>query len=195
MERAQAGTVVVTYTVSGSPGDYTLDFSVSNNLLAWPGQELYFFGVYLSARDITGSPTGYDPNYHLVWDTFLAPYYQFNNNWLDATYANPIPNSDLFPGDTVSGFDVHITDSVAPTSVPWFAYTFDLNAVHNSSLNYNGGDNSINEGIATYNPGFEGTASPTTASVPEPTSFALFSMGLIGLVGSEWWKRRKKTAY
>ena len=65
---ASADPVDVTYTVSGSSGNWTLDFSVTNNLNP-ADMDVYFFGVYLdSGRDIVGSPAFYDPNAWTVWD-------------------------------------------------------------------------------------------------------------------------------
>jgi hypothetical protein len=57
---AEANPVDVSYTVTGSAGNWTLDFSVTDNLGGT--NDIYFFGVELSARDIVGSPTNWDPN-------------------------------------------------------------------------------------------------------------------------------------
>src|SRR5687767_4394935 len=89
---------VVSYTATGSSGDYMLDFSVTNNLNA--GQDIYFFGVELSARDIVGSPTGFDPN---AWNTWTVGLTSHNNTWLSSPY------SGIEVGETQSGFIVHVT--------------------------------------------------------------------------------------
>ncbi len=52
---SHAGFILVSYTVSGTPGDYDLNFSVTNNMTAWH-QEIYLFGVSLSGFDVAGSP-------------------------------------------------------------------------------------------------------------------------------------------
>lgn len=53
-----ADPINVSYTVTGGPGDWTLDFSVNNNLGGAADQDFYFFGVDLSSSsNITGSPT------------------------------------------------------------------------------------------------------------------------------------------
>ena len=75
-----ASAVDVSYAVSGSEGDWTFDFSVTNNITA--GHHIYFFGVKMSARDIVGSPSGFDPDAWASWDN--TPYggsvSDYNNN-------------------------------------------------------------------------------------------------------------------
>src|ERR1022692_2371689 len=69
---ASAGAIDVTYTVSGLPGAWDLNFTVANNMTAGPEQDIYQFGVQLSVPGIIGSPTGYDPNAtSLPWTNFF----------------------------------------------------------------------------------------------------------------------------
>ena len=152
--RLQALPIDVTYTVSGSSGDYQLDFSVTNNL-NW-GQDVYFFGVQLAARDIVSSPASFNPNSWTSWNNsgYGGSSTVYNNNWLDGG------ENSLGFGQTLSGFVVHVTDWVAPTSVSWFAYSVTLNGAL-----YLGGDN-FN---STWNPGFEGT-SGGSSNVPDACS-------------------------
>lgn len=158
---------LVDYTVTGTPGNYTLDFSVTNTL--GPGQGLYFFGVKLGARDIVGSPTPFDPDKWPTWSNsdFGGSFDIYNNNWLDNNFVG------FANGTTVSGFKVHVTDLSAPSSVPWFAY--------GAGTAYQGTDNFNTQ----LNPGFEGVASP--AAVPEPMSMFAMGAGLVGLIA-----RRKR---
>jgi hypothetical protein len=163
--------VGVSFTTTGTPGDYELDFTVHNNMLAWPGQNVYFFGVSLGARDIAGSPGTFNPDMWLTWDN--TPYGGsstiYNNVWIGGS---------ITPGTSLSGFKVHITDLVAPTSVPWFMFSV-------GSPDYTGGDN-FNNG---YNPGFEGDQ-PLIAAVPEPTSLALAGIGALSLLACRARRRR-----
>jgi hypothetical protein len=152
----------VSYSVSGTSGDYTLDFSVYNNMFG-TSQDIYFFGVQLGARNITGSPTDYDPN---VWPTWNNASYGgsstiYNNNWIDLSFSQDAP------GQTVSGFDVTISDLSAPTSVQYFLYGY--------GSAYKGGDNFNTQ----TNPGFEGVASNAT---PEPAPMFGLGLGVIGLL-------------
>jgi hypothetical protein len=166
---AASAAPVVSYTVSGTSGDYTLDFSVTNTLGGT--NDIYFFGVLLdSGRDIVGSPAGFGPNVWTSWNNsgFGGSSLNYNNNWIDFSY------SYLEPGQTVSGFDVMSTDATAPTSVNWFAYAYEGT--------YTGGDNFNN----SYNPGFEGVATQGT-STPSPAAILPLLSGLVGVA-----VRRKK---
>jgi hypothetical protein len=166
--------VDVTYVVTGSAGDYTLDFSVTNNLPA--PSAVYLFGVQLSARDIVGSPAYYNPDSLLsVNNSSLGgSSINYNNIWLDPT------NSGLNQGQgfTNSGFLVHLTDLTAPTSVLWTAYAL-------TRPGYTGGGNFFNSTLGD-NPRFEGVAQ--VQPVPLPAAVVLFGSGLVGLVG---WQRKR----
>jgi hypothetical protein len=153
---------IVTFSVSGVSGNYSLDFSVTNTLGGT--NDIYFFGVQLPARDITGSPPGWDPNAWPTWNNsgFGGSNTTYNNNWIDFSLNGP---TTIQPGQTLSGFVVHDTAATAPTSVPWFAAAY--------GGTYLGGDN-FN---TTTNPGFEGIA----GTAPLPSSLLLFGPGLIGL--------------
>ena len=63
---ARAAAVDVSYTASGSPSNWVLDFSVTNSLGGT--NDIYFFGVSLpTGHNIVGSPTGYIANTWLEW--------------------------------------------------------------------------------------------------------------------------------
>src|ERR1700676_2912835 len=148
---------VVTYTSTGSPGNYTLDFTVNNTTPGTQGFDIYFFGV-LGNGQVSGSPSGYYSSYysniHMVEVTGPAFNWQFNNDWIDPTYTV------LPTGKTLSGFDVSDTDQNAPTSVQYFAFGYGSGA-------YTGPGN---EDLSSpYNsPLFVGYA---LAAVPEPATF------------------------
>lgn len=180
--RAWAAPVSVSFTTSGTSGNYILDFSVTNNMLAWPSQGIYFFGVSLSARDIVGSPGFFNPNSWITWSN--VPYggssTVYNNNW--------IGGPAILPGNTLSGFQVHITDLVAPTTVPWFAFSA---ANFFTPADYYTGPGAFYYGGGGYNPGFEGGGLAATA-VPEPASLSL--LGACTLVGG-FFVRRRQTVF
>jgi hypothetical protein len=168
----------VSYTVTGSSGNWTLDFSVTNNLPSALNQlGIYFFGVELDARDIVGTPAGYDPDVWTTWDN--TPYggssIVYNNNWLGVSASGGIPQ-----GSTLSGFQVHSISSAMPSSVPWFAWAYGIGSDY-----YTGGDPYL---FSLNNPGFEGTATP----VPEPGLLQLPC--LVGLLGFGRWFVRRRAA-
>jgi hypothetical protein len=156
---ADAAAVGVSYSVTGSAGNWTLDFKVTNGETG-TDQALYLFGVLLSANNVLGSPAGYDSTVFQTWtnsglggsDTL------YNNVWLDASTSN------LLPGSSLSGFDVRVSDAIAPGSVKWFALSI-------GNVPYMG---SGSFGDPT-NPGFEGVASP------EPGTYVLLVVGMAGL--------------
>ncbi len=155
---------VVSYSVSGSAGNWTLDFSVTNNLNP-ADMDIYFFGVELdTGRNIAGSPAGYDPNIWGTWDNTAAGGSStiYNNIWIEFNY------NLLLPGQMLSGFQALYTAATAPTEVDYFCFATSL-----SGGQYSGTDNFWNQ----FNPGFEGTA-----YIPVPTSLAL--MGLAGLAAT-----------
>jgi hypothetical protein len=175
MVNLSADPINVLYTVTGSPGDWTLDFSVNNNIAGAPDQEFYFFGVGLFSGtpfpNITGSPASFNGAIPYNPSSGLGgPNITYNDVWEVSTF----PNLGMAaPGTTTSGFEATITDSVAPTSVNWFALT-------DGSDPYSGPGN-----LDTIEPGgvpllFEGVAVQTGAT-PEPTTLLLFGAGLVGI--------------
>jgi hypothetical protein len=161
----------VSYTVSGTSGDYTLDFSVQNTLNP-SDMDIYFFGVELSGQGVVGSPASFNSSVWPAWNNVAegGSSNVYNNNWIDFSY------SSLMPGSTLSGFQVHVTDLVAPTSVNWFAYGYGFGDSYQGSDHFNG----------SWNPGFEGTATQAMAT-PEPAPMAALGLGVLGFVA-----RRKK---
>ena len=159
LSSAEAAAVGVSYTVAGSAGDWTLDFNVTNGETG-TDQAIYLFGVLLSRNNVVASPAGYDPTVFDTWtnsglggsDTL------YNNVWLDAS------TSHLLPGTSLSGFDVKVSDAIAPSSVEWFALSIG-NVAYMGSGSF--GD--------PTNPGFEGVASP------EAGAWVLCAVGVAGL--------------
>lgn len=188
---AKAGPIgppTVTYTVTGSSNDWTLDFTVDNNT----NQSLYLFGVLFPATDVTGAPSSdWCTSCNTPWSN--APdggsSISYNNVWI--TSSGQIGAID--PGTSLGGFTaLDTTDVAAPTSIDWFAFTFEgAEGPYTAGGNFNGafGGCSANgtppfSCPATENPGFEGTS-----AVPEPTSISLFFTGIVGIGLAARWKR------
>ena len=163
---ASAGAIDVTYAVSGSAGAWDLNFTVANNMTGGPEQDIYQFGVQLSAPGIIGSPTGYDPNATtLPWTNFFngGSGIFYNNVWADFADFN-----HLLSGTNLSGFIVEVTDAVAPASVPWFAYAYP-SSLDPADLYTGSGAFAVDP---SFGAGFEGIASP------EPSTLGLLVIGL-----------------
>ena len=157
---ASAAPVGVTYSVSGSAGNWTIDFTVANNE-AGTDQAIYLFGVLLSGPGVTGSPSPYHATTFPTWTNsgLGGSNLVYNNVWEDASAAN------LLPGETLSGFDVHVSDAKLPGAVPWFTLS-------TGTIPYTGAG-SFGD---SYNPGFEGMITP------EPATWLLGGCGFMALL-------------
>jgi hypothetical protein len=161
---------VVSYTVSGTPGQYTLDFTVNNTTPGTSGWDIYYFGVLVDGV-FSGSPPGYHPTYystiHRTEVTGPAYNWPYNNIWIDLTHT-------LLPtGANLSGFTASVTDLSAPASVQYFALGY------NAGVPYTGPDNQNMS--SPYNPPlFVGYA---VAVIPEPAAFSMsMAAGLLLVV-------------
>ncbi|HEY0703688.1 MAG TPA: hypothetical protein VGD60_13055, partial [Candidatus Acidoferrales bacterium] len=178
---ASADPLGVSYTITGSAGDWTLDFSVTNNIVGAPNQDFYFFGVLLPGGSITGTPPAFG-----VFSTVFNPSIDFggsNTNYNDNWLGN-VGGPAGFPGMTISGFDVTLTSASAPTSVQWFGFSEDTNFLPT----YTGGGNFNTTGSQSFNaavsPGFEGLAVGTpTQTASESSTLGLLVAGLLAFAG------------
>lgn len=147
---------VVSYTISGTPDDYTLNFTVNNASPGTAGFDIYYWGV-LADGSLSGTPSGYAAEtfseVHRV-EAGDDPDWTFNTYWIDASYTH------LPSGDTLSGFGLLDTDTTPPASIPYFAFG------ENGGATYTGPDN--HNLTNPTNPLFLGYAS---VAVPEPATF------------------------
>ena len=167
---ASAQVVSATESVSGSSGDYLLDFTFYNNTND-PSLYLYFMGVALPDGEV-GAPGAYGDDYG--WDGFnpstwlgYGPNVSYDSTW--------IGSPGIYPGQSLGGFDILYTGATAPTSVDWFAYGLD------PTYSYDGQGSPTPYPTYTWNPGFFGAS---VAAVPGPA--AALSFGLLAL------RRRRK---
>jgi hypothetical protein len=184
---AKADPINVSATVSGSAGDWTLDFSVNNNLAGAPDQDFYIFGVLLTSATITGTPASFSSfNSGLnLSGSFGGANITYNNGWILTSY--PTIGTNALPGTTTSGFDVTITSATVPTSVDWFAST-DGTDVYSGPGNLN----TIQKN-GPVNPLFEGAVTPTFTA-PEPSSLLMLGIGLLALFGAAWRRNFQTTS-
>jgi hypothetical protein len=180
MSMAQASPVDVSFTVSGSAGNWLYNFSVTNNLL--PANEIYSLGVQLNTTNRVGAPAGWDPGIVGVnWAAYGGANVSYNNTWVTCRTATcPInfvdPEADINPGETTSGFQV-LDNGVTPlASVQWYVTSYGNSPV------YPGPGCSFICNAPGDNPGFQGIASASV--VPVPAAVWLFgsALGVMGVM-------------
>jgi hypothetical protein len=180
---AYADPVDVSFTVTGSPGAWLLDFSVTNNLGGT--NSIYYLNLQLPATSIVGSPAGW--SYSSVNNPWSNTAYGgssivYNNPWRVSGNSPIMPSGPMISsGQTLSGFEVMDTDLVAPTSVLWTAF---------ATLGTYNGPGCFSCGV---NPGFEGLALDPPVATPLPGTLPLFAGGL-GALGLLGWRRKRKAA-
>src|SRR5262249_57880343 len=161
---AQAATIDVSYTISGSPGNWLYNFTVTNNLGG--NYDIYAVDINLPNPSAVSSHTNWIPQATAT-----------NIQWCD---FNCFYFGVLATGQTLSGFVVLDTATTAQTSLTWQIAAIDPTAC-------GPGIGSCN---STSNPVYTGTAMAT----PLPAALPLFATGLgaLGLLG--WRRKRKAAA-
>jgi len=193
---ANANTVDVSYTISGSPGNWTYNFLVTNNINV--AQNVYAFGV-LTPGTVGASPTNwsdqssqassFDSDLHSLGASSTA----YNNYWA----TDPTASNTISPTHSLSGFEVTDTSSAALTTISFIA--IEVSSTLDHGLKFLGGDcfNCVVNCHANdcgWNPGFEGEAigSFLASETPLPGTLSLFAGGL-GVIGFLM-KRKKANA-
>ena len=161
----------VTYTTSGTPGNYVLDFTVTNTL-GVDNMDIYLFGVLVdNGVAVLPAPTGFLP-YNMGWNTnvYGGPDLVFTCEWF---FGGPDQNK-INKGETIGGFIVNVTAVTAPTSVQWFAFAH-ASIPGGPEVMYWGGDNFH----VPYNPGFIGVA---TGAPPPLAYVANYLSGSVSVI-------------
>jgi hypothetical protein len=182
------------YTVTGSPGDWTLDFTVKNNMTLFPQQQLFYFGVATAEAQfdtITSSPGNWsdDGAWDPVTDSdFIGLNITYNDTWVHSPEFVGVT-----AGHSLSGFDCTYTGLTVPTTFDFVA------ALHADNDPYTGGGNMQggppNEGYSPeVTPEFQGTATEAqTGAAPDVTqTCGLMTMALVAMGGLSRWPRLNK---
>jgi hypothetical protein len=157
---------IVTYTATGSPGDWTLDFTVTNTT----DQLLYHFAVALPYA-ITGIPSGWE--YYFYVDPQGCGCSPYRNSFVTINGAE----DDVPIGGSLSGFLLQVNSLAPPATLDWAAATYD----GYGGMPYTGTDST--DPMDPDNAQFIGTASITT---PEPvTTGSLVAAALLMIL----WRR------
>lgn len=168
-----AAPVDVSFTTSGSSGNWTYDFSVTNNIGG--ANSIYFFGVQVGQTNVTGSPAGWgfsSDNTPWANSPLGGSSTIYDNTWC-CTF------NGILNGQTLTGFEVTVNSGTALSSIRWFAFAL--------------GDNDTNSDghfYSNFNPGFEGVS---VSAVPEPSTWAMMILGFAG-VGFVAFRRRSHSA-
>jgi hypothetical protein len=129
-ETARA-TPIVTYTISGTPGDYGYDFSVTNNLVA--PYEIYSLFVALP----NGTPISAPPNWVPTAGTSVQ--------WCSfSCYTNVATNPAILPGETLGGFVASSSDLMEYTSLT-YQVSYDSNINYYDSFSVSGTASAVPE--------------------------------------------------
>ena len=115
---ACAAPVDVSFAASGSEGDWTLDFTVANNIVTPADMSVFFFAVQLGSSSLVDSPFFFTPLIGPL--SFIPPdggpetIYDFA--WMDLDVASG-GTTHLGPFDSLGGFILHSDSINAPTSL------------------------------------------------------------------------------
>ena len=162
--------ITVTQTTSGSAGNWTYDFTFTNNVAQ--GQRLYFFGLQDATGTVTASAVGYSKSSGYYVNGTL-----YNLSWGTSAYGG------ISAGDSLGGFSIRDTAVAAKSSFNFYGYTYNNGAIYTAGGNIGG--------WASFNPAFEFSSSNATAAVPEPATWAMMMLGFGGL---GYTLRRRPTA-
>jgi hypothetical protein len=181
---ARANPISVSYDVSGSAGNWILDFTFTNDLPNTYNNSLYLVAVQLPATHIVASPANwsiYAGNPNLGGPSGTV----YNNPWcIGGCIGGPDVQLGILSGQSLSGFEVDVTTSTAPSSVAWIVY-----AAFVTNGDVLGGYTGPECNPCGSNPGFEGVVGIPTpiagAGLPGMTCV----LGVAGLLG---WRRKRK---
>jgi hypothetical protein len=173
---AQADPIDVTYTVTGSSGDWLYDFSITNNLGGT--LDIYSVSVTLPSAYYAGSPTGWSPT------PVATPATNLQWCYTSCSFIGGLPT-----GQMMGGFLAQDTSATALSSVSWTINAIDpsqyyFECLFSSCFPVFYGQPEVFNGVASSAQGVPGPIAG--AGLP---GLILASGGLLG-----WWRRRQKAA-
>jgi hypothetical protein len=159
---AYALPVDVSYSVTGSSGDWLLDFTVANNFASGADdQTIFLFALQLQPGAFADTPADFTP----ISGPFDfapsdgGPLASYDFGWMDLGLLGGGP-PHLTPTISESGFVIHSDGVDAPDSISWALASVAL-----------AGDGSVTT--------FQGVS--VAPAVPEPSTYALMFLGLAAL--------------
>jgi len=182
---AFAASVIVDYVYSGTPGDYLLNFEVTNNIPAPYNQKVYMWAVSATPEDPSRSgPSGWTLGSVTSGDGVI----DYINGW----YTDPwggTPDYRIYTGASLSGFNLELAS--IPNEMYFLAWAWPYSDVNEptseTDVLYSYLADDTYKRTADRNPCIVGTVGPGSfvgggggGVVPEPTSMVLFGIGLAG---------------
>jgi hypothetical protein len=180
---AKASVVDVSYTVSGSAGNWLIDLSVTNNL-GGTTNDIYFIDIKLPSTQVINSPANwaYTPGDN---PSYGASGTVYNNPWCIGGCIGADQTLGILPGQTLSGFIAVDTASALPASLPWMVFSADVLPSGHAGPGYTGPECNP----CGWNPEFESVAT----AVPEPSTWAMTILGFAA-IGFMAYRRKSKPA-
>lgn len=160
---AQAAPIEVTDTITGAPGAWAHNFSLTNNLGGT--NVVYFFAVDLPTTSITASPALWGiADWDIPWNN--TPYGGSSRDYLDPWFCLYCASPEGLPaGQTLGGFVAADFGATPQLLIHWTAYAVDGDYPGPGCF------------YCGLNPGFEGVIGGGEA-VPEPATWFLMLAGL-----------------
>lgn len=182
----------VSYTFTGSPGNYLIEFTIFNNIPAEYNQHVSAFAVDLPYDDFAGTASA--PYYwvHAPSGAVLNNSSQggsnidYTNIWgaamkYDLSTGILTPIFDVPTGQSVSGFSVH-ADHI-PDLIHFSVFAWDTLYIQNGQI-VTGGPGYFEDDafLKGHRIGFEGVLQGPQGVIPEPNSLGLMGFGLMGFL-------------
>ena len=184
--------ILCDYTFTGTPGNYVIDFTFTNNIPTGYNQHMNAVAVDLPYDNFAGTSTspyywvhapsgavlnnssqgGSNINYTNIWGAAMK--YDLNTGILT-------PIFDVPSGQSISGFSVHVLQ--IPGTIHYSAFAWDTLYIQNGQIVTGGPGYFEDDAFLKGNRiGFEGIANGPRSVVPEPGTLGLMGFGLLSFL-------------